>query len=82
VINGLVSQNQNAFLKNRNIVDGAIIINEVIDFANKSKKECLVFKANFEKAYDFISWSFLVCMLHRYNFGEKWIGWMTKTICG
>jgi len=29
-----------------------LVINETVDFAKKSKSECLIFKVDFEKAYD------------------------------
>jgi len=53
VVNSLVSENQCAFLKDRNIVEGPIIINEVLDFAKKSKKGCLVFQGRFRESLRF-----------------------------
>jgi hypothetical protein len=52
VMDSVISSNQSAFIKGRNLVDSALIINEGVDWAKKSKKECLIFKVNFEKAYD------------------------------
>jgi len=40
-------------------VDGIAIANEVIDNANKRKKELVVFKVDFEMAYDFVKWGYL-----------------------
>ncbi|MCI40481.1 cysteine-rich receptor-like protein kinase, partial [Trifolium medium] len=34
------------------ILDGILIANEVVDEARKSKKDLLLFKVDFEKAYD------------------------------
>jgi hypothetical protein len=53
------------------LVDGVVAVNEVIDLARKLKKECLIFKVDFEKAYDSVSWSFLDYMLQRFGFGPK-----------
>ncbi|GAU22757.1 hypothetical protein TSUD_129690 [Trifolium subterraneum] len=50
----LISPNQSAFIKGRQLVDGVLAVNEIIDFARKSKRSCLIFKVDFEKAYD--SW--------------------------
>lgn len=33
------------------LVDGMMVINEVIDLDKKFKKPCLIFKVDFEKAY-------------------------------
>jgi hypothetical protein len=52
VMGSLVSHSQTAFLKGRQLVDGVLVVNEVIYFAKKSSKECLILKVDFEKAYD------------------------------
>jgi len=33
-------------------VDGVVAVNEIIDLARKSRRECLIFKVDFEKACD------------------------------
>ena len=32
-----------------------VAVNEVVDLAKKSKQDCLIFKVDFEKAYDLVS---------------------------
>jgi hypothetical protein len=59
----LISANQSAFIQGRQLVDGVVAVNEIIDLAKKSRKECLIFKADFEKAYDSVSWNFLEYMM-------------------
>jgi hypothetical protein len=39
-------------LKGLNLVDGVMVINEVVEFVKKEKGECLILKVDFEKAYD------------------------------
>jgi hypothetical protein len=36
----------------------------------------MIFKVDFEKAYDSVSWSFLDYLLGRFGFGSKWRDWM------
>jgi len=74
----LISDNQFAFIGGRNILDGVAIANEVIDDAKKNNKPCLLFKVDFEKAYDSVSWDFLLYMMNRIGFHEKWLGWMRR----
>jgi hypothetical protein len=81
VIGDLIPNTQSAFIKGRQLVDGVLVVSEVIDYAKKSGKECLIFKVDFEKAYDSVDWGFLDYMLRRFGFGEKWRSWMKACIC-
>jgi hypothetical protein len=76
VMNSIISKNQSAFIKGRHLVDGVVVANEVVDLAKRSKRECPVFKVDFEKAYDSVSWSFLDYMMRRMDFGDKWRAWI------
>jgi hypothetical protein len=67
-MNSIISKNQSAFIKGRHLVDGVVVANEVVDLAKRSKRECPVFKVDFEKAYDSVSWSFLDYMMRRMDF--------------
>lgn len=44
VMDSIISSSQSAFIKKRHIADGVVVINEVIDLAKKSGKECLFSK--------------------------------------
>ncbi|MCI35870.1 RNA-directed DNA polymerase (Reverse transcriptase), partial [Trifolium medium] len=77
----LISPNQSAFVKGRLLVDGVLTVNEVVDLAKRAKQDCLIFKVDFEKAYDSVNWKFLQYMLRSFGFGEKWISWMRSCVC-
>jgi len=53
IIGWVVSETQTTFVKERQILDGILIANEVVDEAQKSNKELMFFKVDFEKAYAF-----------------------------
>ncbi|MCI44542.1 transposon TX1 putative protein, partial [Trifolium medium] len=55
----LIDETQSAFVQGRQILDGVLIANEVIDEAKRKKREVLMFKVDFEKAYDSVDWDFL-----------------------
>jgi hypothetical protein len=80
VMNGIIAPTQSAFLKNRNLVDGVLVVNEVVDLAKKTGRDCMVFKVDFEKAYDSVDWGFLEYMLYRFGFNEKWIRWIRACV--
>jgi len=47
----IVSSYQTTFIKGENLVDEVVVVNELIEFAKKSKRGCLILKVNFQKAY-------------------------------
>jgi hypothetical protein len=51
-VGNVISETQTTFVKDRQILDGILIANEVVDEARKLNKELLLFKVDFEKAYD------------------------------
>lgn len=76
VIHHVVSKEQTAFIKDRNILDGPLILNEVISWLKKCRKKAFIFKVDFEKAFDCISWDFLESIMQQMNFGDKWRAWI------
>jgi len=51
-IGSLVSDIQLAFINDRQILDGVLVVNEVVDETHKFKKKLLMFLVDFEKTYD------------------------------
>lgn len=82
VMASIISNSRSAFLKGRNLVDGVVVINEVVDLAKKSKRECLILKVDFEKAYDSVDWGFLEYMMKRVGMCDTWILWMKVCVFG
>jgi len=82
VMNSIISGSQSAFLKGRNLVDGVLGVNEVVNLAKRSTQECLILKVDFEKAYDFVDWGFLKYMIRRLGLCDKWVRWMKAFVFG
>ncbi|KAJ9549250.1 hypothetical protein OSB04_021793 [Centaurea solstitialis] len=80
VIGKVISEPQSAFIKGRNILDGVLIANEVVDFVRFKKRKGLIFKVDFEKAYDSVDWNCLLGTMNRMGFGKKWIGWISACL--
>ena len=53
-------------------MDVVLIVNEVVDKKRRSREEGIVFKIDFEKAYDSVDWGFLDHILERKGFNTKW----------
>lgn len=52
------------------------MINELYSWAKKIKKRILLFKVDFDKAFDSINWEYLDSILTRMGFGSKWCLWI------
>jgi hypothetical protein len=76
VMNKIISIPQNAFVKGRQILDSVLIANETMDFRLKTGEPGLLCKLDMVKAYDHVSWDFLLYMLRRCGFGQKWCSWI------
>ncbi|KAK9048994.1 hypothetical protein SSX86_032039 [Deinandra increscens subsp. villosa] len=76
VLNSVVSETQSAYVNGRSILDGALILNEIIAWMKHTKKKAFVFKVDFEKAFDCINWNFLDSILEQMHFPSKWRSWI------
>ncbi|KAJ9701497.1 hypothetical protein PVL29_006726 [Vitis rotundifolia] len=76
VVGKVVSPTQNAFVEGRQILDAALIANEAIDSLLKGDEAGVLCKLDLEKAYDHINWDFLLTVMQKMGFGEKWAGWI------
>ncbi|PNX61792.1 cysteine-rich receptor-like protein kinase, partial [Trifolium pratense] len=81
VIGSVISESQTAFVKNRQILDGILIANEVVDEARKAKKDLMLFKVDFEKAYDSVDWGYLDDVMGRMSFPTLWRKWIRECVC-
>ncbi|XP_058784148.1 uncharacterized protein LOC131658917 [Vicia villosa] len=52
VLNSIISPCQSAFVPGRQLLDKELVENEVVDYARKEGSNCILFKVDFEKAYD------------------------------
>ncbi|XP_071687637.1 uncharacterized protein [Rutidosis leptorrhynchoides] len=76
IIHKIIGSEQTAFLKGRNILDSVLIANEIIDELKRKKQKGLIFKVDFEKAFDCIEWDFLFNTMKSLGFGIKWISFI------
>lgn len=73
VLGSVILEVQSAFVPRRNLLDGVMVANELMDYAIKENKGCLLFKVDFEKAYHMINWVFINRVLKKLGFGYRWI---------
>jgi hypothetical protein len=76
VADSVVSLTQTTFITGRNILEGVVILHETMHELKRKKKKGVILKLDFEKAYDKVSWPFLLEVLERKPFSGKWIEWI------
>ncbi|GJS89195.1 RNA-directed DNA polymerase, eukaryota [Tanacetum coccineum] len=69
-----------AFVKGCQILDGLMLVNEVLAWYKKKKKRAMVLKIDFEKAYDSLSWEFLDRMMEFMHFPIQWRKWIRASL--
>ena len=77
VTDKVVSPSQNAFVEGRQILDAALIANEVVDSMLRRNDGRVVCKLNIEKAYDHLNWEFVPEAMRRKSFGQRWLNWIS-----
>lgn len=75
MLGGLILENQNAFIAGCQILDTVLIASELIDSRIKSGYHEVICKLDNEKTYRHV-WEFLIYVMRRLGFGERWISWI------
>ncbi|WJZ97297.1 hypothetical protein VitviT2T_015910 [Vitis vinifera] len=73
VLHETIHSTQGAFVQGRQILDVVLIANE----RRRSGKEGVIFKIDFENAYDHVKWDFLDQVLEKKGFSPRWRKWMS-----
>jgi hypothetical protein len=76
VILQLIHKNQYGFIKERNIQNCLTWAFEYLYLCKKSRKELIILKLIFEKAFDRIEHKAVMDILHHKGFNSKWQLWM------
>ncbi|XP_028084934.1 uncharacterized protein LOC114286053 [Camellia sinensis] len=76
VLGETISPSLGAFVHRRQILDVVLVANEIVDEYRLLHKEGLIFKVDFEKAYDYVDWGFLDFVLEMKGFDFRWRKWI------
>lgn len=68
----MVSINQSAFIKGRSIQDNFLLVQQLARSLYNKKEPHILLKLDISKAFNLVSWSFLLDMLQHLGFDRNW----------
>jgi hypothetical protein len=68
----MVSINQSVFIRDRCIHDNFLMVNQTVKMLHKKGIPALFLKLDIKKAFDSMSWAFLLEILRHLGFGQIW----------
>jgi hypothetical protein len=72
----LVSQNQSAFIKGRNLHDNFLLVRQLARKINRRKEPGVLLKLDLARAFDSLSWAFLFEVLRKMGFPDRVMRWI------
>ena len=75
----IISPNQNAYVKNRCIIEGGRLISDLLEMSevlNNLNKEVFLVTIDTDKAFDYVNHHFLIARLEKIGFGTEFIKWI------
>lgn len=80
IMGSVISEAQSAFILGRQIFDWILIANKLVDDARRLKKEMLLFKVDFEEAFDSVNWLYFDAIMTKINFLTLWRKWIMECV--
>lgn len=77
---GLVSRSQNAFIRSWSIHDNYKFVQRAAVLIRRKKIPMLLLKLDISKAFDTLSWPFLIDVLHAHGFSDRWCSWIESLL--
>jgi hypothetical protein len=72
----LIQRNQSAFIKGRSILYNFKYVQCAAKLLKKRRIPKILLKLDMSKAFDTVSWSFLLELLQAWGFGARWRVWI------
>lgn len=76
-IHSLVSNSQSAFIKHRCIQDNFLYVRNLARAYHRTKTPALLFKLDISKAFDTVSWEYMLELLEHRGFSSRWRDWLS-----
>ncbi|WVZ78922.1 LOW QUALITY PROTEIN: hypothetical protein U9M48_026563 [Paspalum notatum var. saurae] len=80
LLKDLVASNQSAFVRGRCIHDNYMLVQQTIKLLHKRKVPSIFLKLDISKAFDSVSWAFLLEILQFLGFGNAWCNLISRLL--
>lgn len=79
-LNDLVRPNQSAFIRGRSIHDNFRTVQLTVRLLHSTRRPSILLKIDIAKAFDTVSWPFLLQLLEFMGFSRRWRDWMSALL--
>ena len=79
VLPWLINEDQKGYVEGRNIGDAVRLNEDILEHCKKESKSGAVLYIDQSKAFDRVEWEWLILVMRKNGFGERFIGWI-KTL--
>ena len=76
VLPSIISHQQTAYVKNRNISESERLISDILEICNNQNINGYMVTMDIEKAFDTLDHNFLLTVLEKIGFGKNFISWI------
>jgi len=76
----MVAANQSAFIRGRCIHDNFILVQQTVKVLHRQNMPSLFLKLDISKAFDSVSWAFLLEVLSHLGFGMTWCNMVSNLL--
>lgn len=79
-ISSMVDSSQSAFQRGMSSLDSIGMAHELVHYSSRKRSDICILKIDFRKAFDSISWDFLLSVLKGRKFSDRWCAWIETII--
>lgn len=81
MISSIISPAQSAFLRSKSTQDNFLYVQNIVRSLHRKKQPALLLKLDIAKAFDSVSWEYLLEVLQQLGFPARWRDWVSLLLC-
>uniref|UniRef100_A0A8I6YTB5 Reverse transcriptase domain-containing protein n=1 Tax=Hordeum vulgare subsp. vulgare TaxID=112509 RepID=A0A8I6YTB5_HORVV len=81
VISTIISPAQSAFLRSKSTQDSFLYVQNIVRSLHRKKQPALLLKIDIAKAFNSVSWEYLLEEMQQLRFPARWRDWVSMLLC-